>query len=255
MKYSVLRYTPSLLSGEWINLGVLFCDEENNVHEFHHTNKWQRIKEFDDELDIDVVKRFLSSLKEEATGTLYNYSKFVLEDMIKNYVNEFNFDKPIQIAYENKDEMITSIKKMYLRFDFDKKHRLSKNEQLKFISNVIKTTGIEYRNNEALIGSYNDKIVYDYIVENYGIKMLPFKDRDLNRLFNFIKAWAWNSQENKGTIDTVFIYDYDSDVENVYDPQFESMIQILKSSSDYVFPISEGLDFIQKIPVKAKDYM
>ena len=45
LQYSVLRYSPSLLSGESINLGILISTGEYARFEF--TKKMNRIREFD----------------------------------------------------------------------------------------------------------------------------------------------------------------------------------------------------------------
>lgn len=248
MEYSVLRYSPSLFSGERINLGILFCDAENNIQEFHHTSKWSRIREFDDELDMEILKRFLLSIKEEIAGTLNKFSTLVLEDYIKHYVSEFSFDKPIKVDYDKKEDAIELAKKMFLKFDFEKRHRLTTDEELKYVWTVLKSTGIQVKRNDFVNGKFDEKVVYDYMTEQYGIKMLSFKDKDLSKMYNTIKAWAWNCKENESIIDTVIIYDFDTNDVNLNRTQLKNMIRILESASKHVYPIDEGIAFINNLP-------
>ena len=42
LEYSVLRYTPILVAGEHVNIGVLFSSD--NFQEFHSIKKFSRIK-------------------------------------------------------------------------------------------------------------------------------------------------------------------------------------------------------------------
>ena len=57
LKYSVLRYSPSSVSGEKINLGIIFFDETLNYREFRYSKKFSRLSSFDDEININLVKK------------------------------------------------------------------------------------------------------------------------------------------------------------------------------------------------------
>ena len=68
LQYSVLRYSPSIVSGESINLGVLVAD--GDYAEFFHTIRFSRVHEFGDTLNIDTVRVLLDAISDEVKGDL-----------------------------------------------------------------------------------------------------------------------------------------------------------------------------------------
>ena len=116
LEYSVLRYTPILVAGEHVNIGVLFSSD--NFQEFHSIKKFSRIKSFDDELDINALKFLISSIKNDIQLSLYNEDKkFNINDFTKYYMNEFHFSKPIKIAFTDLAKTIDDITKLYLKYE------------------------------------------------------------------------------------------------------------------------------------------
>ena len=59
LKYSVLRYSPSTIAGEKINLGIMFYDIPSGYREFKYSKKFSRLATFDDEIDLTMVKKLL----------------------------------------------------------------------------------------------------------------------------------------------------------------------------------------------------
>lgn len=125
LKYSVLRYVPSHLSGEKINLGILFSEENTGYHSFYCTKNFQRIKYFDDELDRKTLSSFLAEIKEDVEGE-WNNKNFNIDEYIKFYINNFCFEKTVSIIYEDLDSMIESLKTTKFRFDYVESERTSK---------------------------------------------------------------------------------------------------------------------------------
>lgn len=116
VEYSVLRYYPSAISGESINLGVvLFCPEDNSAM-FEHIapSAYSRLHSFDDELDINTVKNVLSLIKEDIDDVnklFYNdIQKFDLKQYIRYFKNEFHFSNLITMEYNSFDEAVEEIK-------------------------------------------------------------------------------------------------------------------------------------------------
>ena len=66
IEYSVLSYSPSMITGERINVGLLFHKSDGDVCRFEYTKKWSRLIAFDDELDIDFFKLYLEGIKHPA---------------------------------------------------------------------------------------------------------------------------------------------------------------------------------------------
>ena len=63
LEYSVLRYSPS--TGERINLGILFNEQQMHFMDFKFTKSLTRLSRFDDEININMVRLLLASIKEE----------------------------------------------------------------------------------------------------------------------------------------------------------------------------------------------
>lgn len=100
LKYSILRYSPSLIAGESINLGVLLSIDDGEHREFIHTKNWNRIEKFDDEVNVDGVKFLLNAIREEIAISIYNKDTFDIESFASRFTNEYRFDSPIEIVCE-----------------------------------------------------------------------------------------------------------------------------------------------------------
>ena len=57
IKYSIFRYMPSLITTESIVVGVLIIIDDEFT--FHPSTNLSRISNFDDELDISFMKKYL----------------------------------------------------------------------------------------------------------------------------------------------------------------------------------------------------
>ncbi len=196
LKYSVLRYSPSILSGERINLGILFSEESIGFHSFYYTHRLNRIKSFDDEIDKSVLRDFLIGIEEEASGKWYHDS-FDINKFTKYYINDFQFETPQAIIYDNLDTVITRLKKAYFRFDYAKSERPDKNADQKILADIISTAGMGLRRNQKVAGAFNESITYDIVTDEYYIKIFDFDDKDLKRCINTAKTWAWNCNHEK----------------------------------------------------------
>lgn len=244
--YSVLRYSPSLVSGESINLGVLFSDANGECRDFVYTHKWKRIQEFDDELDIDFIKLLLESIKNEVARTILNCDQaFNLNEYIQYYTNEINFSSVYTIEWPHLDaEIIKLITKIYLKFDYEKNKRLSKDQELKVIQNILKAKDISFDKNKPIKGKYEENINYDYTFKNYGIKTFNFKAKQISSMMNDVKAWAWNCKNMDKDIKNVFIY---NSVDSVDVETLTKMLNILNDATDNLYTLEEGVEFLNNI--------
>lgn len=245
LQYAVLQYSPSLISGESINLGVIVSAEDRPLFDFVTTKKLARIKEFDDTIDIDTVKLLLSSIKEELETTLENCMvQFDVQSYIQFYVNEYHFSRIIELYYNDFDEAVKELTKMYLPFDFAKTQRPSHADEIRFMTRILKTNNVPYDRNVREIGSYSERITYDFKINQYGIKLLWLKGKDLSRLINDVKAWAWNADHPTAGMETVIIYDSERDATK---PMLKSIIEILQSSRAKVLTLEQGLDWLHSL--------
>ena len=206
LKYSILRYSPSILAGEKINLGILFSEESVGYHSFYYTRNLGRIKSFDDELNKSVIKEFLLGIEEEITSE-WQDDYFDIDKYIKYYINDYKFESPQVIMYDDLNAVISRLKKAYFRFDFERSERPDKKADQKIIVDLIRATGVALKKKKRIDGAFNEGITFDIATENYYIKIFDFDDKDLKRCINTAKTWAWNCNHEKDkTIYIVYRY-------------------------------------------------
>lgn len=247
MKYTVLRYFPSKIAGESINLGIIFVSEDNEERAFAHVQKWNRLKAFDDEVNLDLVKLLLEQIKDDVDGTLLNCEKkFELERYIRNYVNEFSFGTIERFPYESFQDAKEQIQKLYLRFDYDKKARLNKSEEKEIIERILCGSGLDFKKRVSVTDELTDTLVYDYMIGDYGIKFLNLDNKNLSRMMQTVRAWAWTCA-NSRKVCPVIILNYTGDAEGKTSEQMQSVHRILKSASEHVYNIEEGIAFLNRL--------
>lgn len=238
--FSRLNYYPSFISNDCIEIGILFHELDNDIRKFEVTTNWSRLKSFDDELDIDYMKMILDGIKNEVSNdSLFNYKqKFDINKYVKFYVNELRFTEVRGAEVDDLNGFIEETKRMFLRYDYDKAERPSRDQQISYLRKLFKENNIKYSSRE-INGGFNENIHYDYIVNEYAFKLFSFENKNINRLISSAKTWAYNAVEMKEHYKTVFIYDIDSD-----DKLFESIIKILSRDAFKIMKMNEAIDFI-----------
>lgn len=245
LQYSVLRYSPSLIAGESINLGIIFFSQDTADLKFCATKKLARVREFDDEVDVDNLKCFLKSLEDDLNLNLDNYnSEFDLKRYIKYYTNEYHFSQPIECSYNDFEKDTVEISKLYLPYDFEKSQRASQLDQVRFIATVLKSSKLSYVRKAKETGLFNERITYDFRFQEFAVKLFILKEKDLSKIFNDIKAWAWNCKYQPKGIKTVIIYCCHP---NDRSEKLTSILSILHSATDQVYSWEDGIDWLTKI--------
>ena len=226
LEYSVLRYSPS--TGERINLGIIFSEKQLHYMEFKFTKSLTRLSRFDDEIDINMVKLLLSSIKEDVEGSIFDYREKDIKEYIKFYDNDFSFDPPLSISYEGLEDTMERLMQVYFRFDLPKHKRSSSREDRKFLESVLASSCDNVRKNERTAGVCNETIRYDYSTDEYKIKWFDFDNEDLVKLIPSIKSWAWNSINDKDQ-KTIIVYRYNNEIESLND--FQIIMKIFEISN------------------------
>lgn len=245
LKYSVLRYSPSSVAGEKINLGIMFYDIASGYREFKYSKKFSRLATFDDEIDLKMVRKLLQGIADDVTGNIFTYDKFDIDEYTKFFVSDFSFEKPKIIQYDNLDEMIERLHKTYFRFEYDKKERPTKEDDKSILEKLIIADGKEVKRDEYLYGSCNEKIKYDLVTDNTCIKIFDFDNKNLNLLVNNAKTWAWNiSQEKDKQI--IIIYRYNEE-HSKYNNEFKIIMDIFRKANAHIYDIEEGMRILQKV--------
>ncbi|MBX4271451.1 DUF3037 domain-containing protein [Clostridium estertheticum] len=246
--FSVLSYYPSFITDESINLGILFHNVDEDIRVFETTTNWNRIKHFDDEIDIEMLKDILIGIRTEVSQeNLFNYKeKFSMEKYIKFYVNELKFPDITNATTNSFYDFIEETKKMFLRYDYDKAERPDKDEQIRYIKNLLKNNEVEFTT-KYIPGEHRENVQYDYIIDEYAFKLFTFEGKKITRLVNSAKAWAYTAKEMETKYKTIFLYDIERN-----DETFDAIMHILKSSSYKVLKIDQAIEFILKLNDKTK---
>ena len=239
IEYVALKYYNSCVSEECLYVGMLFNNVTDNKRTFISIKNFKRLASFDDEVNIDFFKEYLRSIKEEVETNIFNYNQeFILQDYIRPFVNELRFTT-IKTEITEDPDFIENMSKLFLKFDFDKKERLTKNTEKKYIQGLLRASNVKY-STDSLTGKHNEFINFDFVTEDYAIKVFDFENKDLTRLIASAKTWSYNAREMKAKKKTVFLYDTD-----VLDSkEFNIIMSILIEDAHKVLPIDRGIDFI-----------
>lgn len=243
LRYSVLRYSPSKVSGEKINLGIIFVDEAQGIHEFRHTSRFKRIATFDDEISIDNVKKLLKGIKLDVNNSPLTNGKFNLDSYIQFFINDFYFDEPKTIYYNNWEDAVERINKSYFRFDYEKNDRPSKADDLRLIGDIISEKSQEVKKQHKIEGFFNEKVTYDFVTEKYKIKIMDFDDKNLSKLINNAKSWAMTCMTDpEKNVLVIYRYSNSDNMEN--NMEFESIKEIFDYAGANFVNIEEGVSLI-----------
>ena len=89
VQFSALSYYPSIVTNENVNVGILFHNLATDERTFHIMKNWNRLESFDDELDIEFMKKYLYGIKNECERNLMNNNKELdLQYVTTKLINE-----------------------------------------------------------------------------------------------------------------------------------------------------------------------
>lgn len=244
MRYSILRYTPVKAAGEFINLGVLFVDENDGRLQFSYIKKMKRLAAFDDELDINGVRRLLKSINNDANEKM-DERDFVLDEFIQYYLNGFVFSKPKNIVYDDFSEMVKMLEKTFLRFDYEKHERLSKESEQKIFRQLCKAQKVKIKSGYETKGQFDEKVKYDFATNDYYIKIFDYSERkNLSYAINSAKLWAWNACHADKKLIIIYRYDEQNYTTN---NEFVSIMKIFESANVQTFDVLQMDEVISMV--------
>lgn len=97
VKYAIMQYVPSFERDERINVAVILHSVEDKYLSIKLIENWNRLKKFDDEIDIDFMKSYLKTFKEQFIYNQININginiddELLVEKMTQYYINQFAF--------------------------------------------------------------------------------------------------------------------------------------------------------------------
>lgn len=243
IQFSVLSYYPSIITNENVNVGILFHNLTTDERLFHIMKNWNRLETFDDELDLDFMKKYLQGIKKECENNILQYNdEFSLQDYIRFYVNELRFCPIKEVDVENAEDFIVMTAKVHMRLDYEKKERLSKDREVKYIKMLMHSNQIRY-SVKPVIGGFHESVQYDYIVGDYGFKNFSFEDKKISKQIMNAKGWALTAQAMKDKYKTIFVYD----VEKEDSADYRIIMNILGEYAYQVMSNAKVFDFVLKV--------
>lgn len=249
VKYALMQYVPSFERDERINVAVLLHSTSDKYLSIKLIENWKRLKEFDDEIDIDFMKNYLRTFKEQFSYNPLNINdididdEMLIEKMTQYYINQFVF-KICEISIESTcEQFLEKLKNNYLYFDIDKKKRVSKKESIEFFSEILRGKNIQYEligGKNSLIGNYNEKINVDMKIQDKYYKIINFNDSNISTYIPTIKMWMLNALELKESKEElIFIVN-----EQIIDERINTFITMLEKYGK-VIKMSEFNDYFK----------
>lgn len=202
-KYAILKYVPNLERNEKINIAITLHYPEKQQLKMIIINNWKRVKAFDDEADINFLKKYVEALKEQFTINLTNDfdgieldDALLLDELTKYFVNKFIFEIHEIDTTENFDDLLKNLKRIYLYYETGKTKRISEKESKAYIEQHLLENNISYekrgtKNN--IQEQYGNNINFDYKINNKYYKLIFLTEENYIGYVGVLKMWIANA--------------------------------------------------------------
>lgn len=206
VNFAVCRYVPDILRDEFINVGVVVHVPEDKFVNFYKTRNYRRIKAFDDEVELEVIKALLESLEYQFNTTTVHSPNLegidkndFLQSEIYYYVNQLQFSNIRTFSSTDLNEDIKDLCDTYLYYDKKKSERIGPEKVRSLVSKMFSNSRINYvvkRNPE--FKNIFEQHPFDFSVEinnsNILIKALSFDYQSKNKFLKEIKGFLYDVQ-------------------------------------------------------------
>lgn len=202
--FTVCRYIPDILRGESINVGVLVHVPDNKSIEFYKTRNLSRIRNFDDEVEIDVLKALLESIDYQFNNNRSSEfqgidKKDFLEKELVYFINQIQFSEVRVLNSDNGSlkEHIDDLIDMYLYYDKKKTDRISADRVRSLASKMVSSSYLKNKidRKPSVKNNLNQK-PFDFSLELNGkttfFKAISFDYKRTNKFFNEIKSLMYD---------------------------------------------------------------
>lgn len=239
--FSVLSYYPSLFSAECINLGVLAQSSANKEMEFASIKKWNRVATFDDEVDTEILKLTLEGIKDQLKFARLNSKDMDISKFTRFFVNELKFSQIQTIESNNFSDGFELLKKIHLRYDFNKSERLNDNDSKKYLKLLFNEKCKSFNSN-PIVGKYSENIRFDFVIDNKKcIKLMNISKKNKSMVHN-IKAWAFDCIKLSSEYEVIFLLNIDDDVDKTTQTLIGDILSDVSATAinyqDYIKDIS-----------------
>jgi hypothetical protein len=250
---SLLKYCPSYVLGEVVNIGILFILPNENKCVFYHPTKLSRITKFYPLADLNNLKKQLNSIYIKTNKIEFHNSP---DKLIEKYfgtreaVNLF-FEKPLYGKYVNVNILIEEYKKQYFSvYEDDIEYKKHDEKYLKHLfEEKIRNERIDINliRKEYLIESKRNHIKFDFAWRNGNLNLVQPLGFDLKKEQSIVeKSFNWVGKisqlksvilEKNIHIDFLVSEPQNIDFQDEYNKSIENLLDI---GSDFVDIISES---------------
>ena len=211
VKYAVLKYVPNIERNERINIAIVLHFPDTKQLDMTIINNWKRVKHFDDEADIQFLKKYVMDLKEQFTINLFNDfdgiqldNMLLLDELTKYFVNKFVFEIHEINTNDSFKELMNYLKKVYLYYDESIDKRINEKESKAFIERYFLEHNVSYERmgtKNAIQEKYGNNVNFDYKIKNDYYKLIFLTEDNYSAYVAILKMWIANcimlKKENK----------------------------------------------------------
>lgn len=203
VKYAILKYVPNLERNERINIAVTLHYPKTKQLEMTIINNWKRVKSFDDEADIQFLKKYVDDLKEQFTINLTNDfdgisldDPLLLDELTKYFVNKFIFEIHEIDTAETFHDLLKNLKNIYLYYEVGKDKRISEKESKAYIEQHLLENNTYYEKRgtkNSIQEQYGNNINFDYKIDNNYYKLIFLTEENYAGYVGVLKMWIANA--------------------------------------------------------------
>ncbi|KRM61063.1 hypothetical protein FC26_GL002280 [Paucilactobacillus vaccinostercus DSM 20634] len=262
--YSVLKYIPSSIRMESINVGIVVHAPSISFSHLFKLKNTRRVASFDDEYDKDFFNMTLDSLRfdlnfpvdDDQTHMSLGYESrfkniendFFLSENISFLSNEFQFS-PIQAmetSASSFEEDVDELKKMYLYYDRPKSQRITKAEVKRILSKSLNSYSLSNLEKKPtdIKSDFSDEPVFDFKVGDKYIKAISFDYAHKSTMATELKSALYDINKiiSETPVPEIIITtndDYNTESYNTFTEKLVEIENSAKKANIRVVPLSE----------------
>ncbi|KZU26743.1 hypothetical protein Nizo2535_3059 [Lactiplantibacillus plantarum] len=266
--YSVLRYIPSSIRMESINVGIVIHAPSISFSHFYKLQNTRRVASFDDEYDKDFFKITMDSLRFDlnypvdndlSTESIGYENRFAylnddsfLSRQTSFLSNEFQFS-PVQAIQTNHSTIrkdIDELKKTFLYYDRPKSERITKLEVKKILSKNLRSYNLSnLERNPDIASDFSDEPIFDFKVGDKYIKAISFDYAHAATMATELKSTLYdvNKVVTENLVQEIIITTNDTSKVDLYKSFLNKLNSLSKTSKDSKIQLVQLSEFYQTL--------
>ncbi|SFD43820.1 DUF3037 domain-containing protein [Bacillus sp. UNCCL81] len=251
--YAVCRYVPDILRDEFINVGVVTYIPQLGESKFFKAKNLTRVKNFDDELEMEVLKALLESLEIQFNNRLQPLkvpNDTILKNELVYFVNQIQFSPIRALNSSSVEEDLRDLCDMYLYYDQKKSNRINADRVRRLVSKLFtqnQNLNVDRHPNQQ--NEFKQK-PFDFSIDLEGhqtlIKTLSFDYNNENRFYNEIKSILYDLDHFLNLGENIKIVINNTDIEK----EFEKLAYNLLRKKTDVLTVQQFAELINNSSYK-----